>query len=300
MGIAGTAIVSGLLVILLYPGIAIRFADQTALGPNEQSTGEQIGIVSSSTAHDAPRRTPAPIAGNVLGTISTGVTKSRSNPPITQLISPRADLSATTKLPHEAPPQAPTVPVPDLKHVEIEAHQPLDPQKLASLATAEPPTVETTQVPPIPEHPNIETLRWRKVTFAKAGSIVLLPARLFKRSLASPSNADKIWTTRDGRALLRFRQTSQAEPLDIAKLRRDLLGFRYPRAELSNDTTTDRSLTVAGTLANERFQQHVILSCNKRQSFSWTLIYPQTEKVFFEKISNRMFRDIRKSAKNGC
>ncbi len=300
MGITGAAVISGLLVIQFYPGLAVRFADQTTHVANEKTTGEQVGILSSSTADHEQSAAPEPLASNVLGAISVAAAKSRSNPPITQLITPRADLAATTTLSNEAPPQTQTDPVPQFKQTEIQAHQPLDPQKLASLAPPEPPQEERAQLPPVPKHPNIETLRWRKLTIAKPGSTISLPTRLFKRSLASPSNADKIWTTRDGRALLRFRQKSRTRPFEIAKLRRELLDLRYPRAELSSDTTTARSLTVAGTLANERFQQRIVLSCNRRQSVSWTLIYPQAEQVFFEKVSNRMFRDIALTVKGNC
>ncbi|MEM8972152.1 MAG: hypothetical protein AAGD43_08845 [Pseudomonadota bacterium] len=300
VGIVGAAIVSGFLIIQLYPDIAVPFANPPTGGSIKTTSEEQTRAASSSKAHENVSRSPAPLASSVLGSTSKDAKKTRSNPPITQLISPLADTSAGLLQHRPLSAQTQKQPAPEPQKTEIQAHQPLDPQRLASLAPSEPPRVKQAPLPPIPDHPNIGSLRWKKLNIAESGSTVSLPTRLFKRSLASPSNADKIWTTLDGRALLRFRQKSQVKPFEIAKLRRDLLELRYPRADLSNDSTTDRSLTVAGKLANERFQQRVMLSCNKRQSVSWTLVYPLSEQIFFEKVSNRMFRHIIRASKSGC
>ena len=305
IGLVGTAIVSFFLVVQLYPGVAVPVTEQTTPTFSYAATAEHMATRSTSPTNEIPVSPSQSQATTSLTLKSDTVeesssAQSKSAPPIVRFASPLSASTPDSAPPNTAPPQ--TLPSPDqaLKQAEIEAHQATDMRRLANLAPETKPQISEAPVRPTPAHPDIDSLRWRRVTFAKSRLSVSLPARLFKRSLASPSRKDKIWATNDGRALFRFRRDLQANPFEIATVRRELLKQRYALADLSEDTMSARSLTVAGTLADERFHQRVLLSCGGRERLSWTIIYPLAEKIFFEKVSQQIFGSIIDSQKTKC
>jgi hypothetical protein len=135
-----------------------------------------------------------------------------------------------------------------------------------------------------------KTLRW--ASYQNAGFALQCPADVFVPD-AQRSNDGQSFLSLDGRARLFISAALNASGTTPAKLRRSLMAGPYRQAQFDYAPQRGTWFVLSGTLGGEMFYQRVTFSCDGQAFHTWSLVYPLSERTFYDRIVEEVHRRYR-------
>jgi len=103
------------------------------------------------------------------------------------------------------------------------------------------------------------------------------------------------FVSHDGHARLRISSFPNKNGATLAKYRRWLMDTRYVDAVYDYTPQRNNWFVLSGTRREEMFYERVTFSCDGRMIHGWQLIYPLTERNFYDAIVEKVHRSYRYS-----
>jgi DnaJ domain len=129
---------------------------------------------------------------------------------------------------------------------------------------------------------------WTTYRSARFGFGLSYPAEVF--AVADGEIDERTLVSRDGRALLRITAAPNIAGTTLANYRRALMEARYPDATFDYAPQRNFWFVLSGTRGEKMFYERITLSCDRKSIHGWQLIYPTTERVFYDPIIEAVHR----------
>lgn len=150
------------------------------------------------------------------------------------------------------------------------------------LAAATPPTIQKR-----------EPASWALHRSARFGFALKFPADVFTSISDTGENDDRLLVSGDGQALLRISSGPNGAGVTIDKYRQSLIAQRYAGATLDDAPRRNNWFVLSGALGEEMFYQRVTFSCDRRSVHGWLMVYPASERAFYDAIIEEIHRSYR-------
>src|SRR5262245_48544595 len=144
------------------------------------------------------------------------------------------------------------------------------------------------QVPPAPS----AVRSWVSYRNAAFGFALLYPGDVFV-SEASQPDGGRSFLSRDGHARLVVSAAVNTSGITLAKHRQSLVEGHYKDATFDYAPQRSTWFVLSGTVGDEIFYQRVTFPCDRRTFHSWKLVYPVTERTFYDRIVEAVHRRYR-------
>ena len=143
----------------------------------------------------------------------------------------------------------------------------------------------TQQMPP----PSSGARGWVSYRSANFGFTLQYPRDVF---LSDPAQSDegKTFLSRDGRARLVISAAVNTSGMPLTAHRRWLMEGAYKGAVLDYSPQRGHWFVLSGTFAEDMFYHRVTFSCDRRTLHAWKLVYPQAERMFYDRIVEEVHR----------
>lgn len=143
-------------------------------------------------------------------------------------------------------------------------------------------------VPPAPSQAH----DWATYRDARFRFALEYPGDVFAPDAARPNDA-KGFLSRDGRARLLISAAPNTSGMTLAKRRRSLMEDTYKDATFDYSPQRSTWFVLSGTLGTEMFYERVTFSCDGRALHGWKLVYPLSERTFYDRIVEEVHRRYR-------
>ena len=158
----------------------------------------------------------------------------------------------------------------------------------------EPPAVADTSARTA--HPSWRgTLDWASYRNARFGFTVKYPADIFVFEAAQSDERVKQFRSRDGRAALRIFGTPNPDGRTLIQYRTVLIQERYAKATLDYAPQRNTWFVLSGFSGGDIFYERVTFACDKRSFHGWMLVFPASERLLYDRITEEMHRNYRHS-----
>ena len=145
-------------------------------------------------------------------------------------------------------------------------------------------------------HPvQTDIVRWASYRSGRFGFTVEYPPDIF---VFEPAQSDEHVTrfrSRDGRAALRIFGTSNPAGRTLTQYRAALIQERYAKATLDYAPQRPTWFVLSGFSGDDIFYERVTFACDKRSFHGWMLVFPASERLLYDRITEAMHRKYRHS-----
>jgi len=131
---------------------------------------------------------------------------------------------------------------------------------------------------------------WTLYRSSRFGFAVRYPADVFASAGESDDDNVHILVSQDGRAVLRIFAAENVAGATLARYRRLLIAQRYSSATIDYAPQHHLWFALSGIRGGETFYERVTFSCNGRSIHGWEMIYPATERRFYDRIVEKVHR----------
>jgi len=133
---------------------------------------------------------------------------------------------------------------------------------------------------------------WVSYRNAAFGFALLYPGDVFV-SEASQPDGGRSFLSRNGHARLVVSAAVNTSGITLAKHRQSLVEGHYKDATFDYAPLRSTWFVLSGTVGDEIFYQRVTFPCDRRTFHSWKLVYPVTERTFYDRIVEAVHRRYR-------
>jgi curved DNA-binding protein CbpA len=145
-------------------------------------------------------------------------------------------------------------------------------------------------------HPvQTDIVHWASYRSARFGFTVEYPPDIF---VFEPAQSDEHVTrfrSRDGRAALRIFGTPNLAGRTLTQYRAALIQERYAKATLDYAPQRPTWFVLSGFSGDDIFYERVTFACDKRSFHGWMLVFPASERLLYDRITEEMHRKYRHS-----
>ena len=120
--------------------------------------------------------------------------------------------------------------------------------------------------------------------------MIAYPSNVFAPDTRKPIEGGHVLVSRDGRAWLLVATFENESQVTIEEYREQLLTENYPDAILDYAPFKKRSFVLSGTQGETHFYYRVNFTCAGKLINSWALIYPVTERKFYDRVVEAVAR----------
>ncbi|MGQ0673500.1 MAG: hypothetical protein ACT4N2_11585 [Hyphomicrobium sp.] len=131
---------------------------------------------------------------------------------------------------------------------------------------------------------------WTTVASEEFGFMIAYPANVFTPDDARSRDGGHVLVSRDGRARLLVATFENDGNASLDDYRRQLLDENYPDADLDFTPVSRKWFILSGTQGETHFYYRVNFTCGGRLINSWALIYPVSERRFYDRVVEAVAR----------
>ena len=140
-----------------------------------------------------------------------------------------------------------------------------------------------------------DAANWVSYRNAPFGFTVKYPADIFAPEAAQSDEHVKQFRSRDGRAALRIFGTPNLAGRTLVQYRTALIQERYGKASLHYAPQRNTWFVLSGFSGDDIFYERVTFACDRRSLHGWTLVFPASERLLYDPITEEMHRNYRHS-----
>jgi hypothetical protein len=138
-------------------------------------------------------------------------------------------------------------------------------------------------------------VHWASYRNARFGFTVKYPADIFSLEAAKSDERVKRFRSGDGRAALRIFGTPNLDGRTLSQYRTALIQERYAKATLDYAPQRNTWFVLSGFSGSDIFYERVTFACDKRSFHGWMLVFPASERLLYDRITEEMHRNYRHS-----
>ena len=127
----------------------------------------------------------------------------------------------------------------------------------------------------------------------KSGFALRYPADVFALAGADVEDEERLLLSKDRRAVLRISSVPNNSAITLTEYRRLLMETRYAGAKIVHTPQQSDWFVLSGTAGEETFYERITFSCDNRSIHSWLLVYPISERPFYDSIVEEIDRSYR-------
>lgn len=176
---------------------------------------------------------------------------------------------------------------------------------LAQVAIAAPSLIatetQTAHAAPIePRQPSVGD--WQTLSHERLGFQIDYPANVFRPAAQQPSEAGQVLVSHDGLAKLLIAAFDNDAEASLNDYRAHVLETSYPDADIDYAPVRRNWFVLSGTRNGTEFYERVSFTCAGRRITSWAILYPYTQRNYYNPILETIARTFRPSrtADSGC
>lgn len=125
---------------------------------------------------------------------------------------------------------------------------------------------------------------WSRAEDPRFGYLIAYPGNVFAPRPGPRQEGGQVLVSRDGRAKLLIATFVNESGATLDEYREQILSQNYAGATLDYAPVRKRSFVVSGTLGEMHFYEKVSFTCGGRLINSWALLYPATERAFYDRV----------------
>lgn len=131
---------------------------------------------------------------------------------------------------------------------------------------------------------------WTTIESARYGFLMAYPGSIFTPREGAARDEGRVLVSRDGSAQLLVAAFENEIAATLEEYREQLLSENYKGAALDYAPMKQRWFVVSGTRGDMHFYERVSFTCGGRLINSWALLYPVTERRFYDRVVEAIAR----------
>ncbi len=131
---------------------------------------------------------------------------------------------------------------------------------------------------------------WTKIESERYGFLMAYPGSVFTPREGASGDEGHVLVSRDGSARLLVAAFENEAETTLEEYRQQLLEENYKGAELDYAPIKRRGFIISGTQGSMHFYERVSFTCGGRLINSWALLYPVTERGFYDRVVEAIAR----------
>lgn len=131
---------------------------------------------------------------------------------------------------------------------------------------------------------------WGTVQSERFGFSIAYPRQVFEPDSSGAKEEGQVLVSSDGKARLIVGTFLNEENVTLADYRTQLLEDNYTGASLDYSPVKDKWFIISGTREGMHFYERVSFTCGGRLINSWAMLYPASDKRFYDRVVEAIAR----------
>lgn len=131
---------------------------------------------------------------------------------------------------------------------------------------------------------------WTTVINSRHGFEIAFPAKLFVQKGPTKTDEGNVYVSRDGKAQLLVGAFANTDHQSLQDYRKFLISDQYAGAKIGYAPIKDRWFVLSGDRNGQRFYQRVSFTCGGKLINSWAMLYPASERKFYDRVVDAIAR----------
>jgi curved DNA-binding protein CbpA len=136
---------------------------------------------------------------------------------------------------------------------------------------------------------------WSTYQNTRFGFALKYPADVFAFDTTPANDSGRTLVSHDGGATLHIFAAMNIAGTTLAKYRRSLIEKRYGGMVLDHMPQSKFWFVLSGTRGDKVLYEHVAFSCDGKSIHGWQMIYPLSERTFYDLVADEVHRNTRTS-----
>jgi hypothetical protein len=132
--------------------------------------------------------------------------------------------------------------------------------------------------------------QWETIQSERYGFMIAYPGSIFTPSETVSAEDGHVLVSRDGGARLLVGAFANETSATLAEYRAQLLSENYRGAAIDYAPMRKRWFVISGTRGDMHFYERVSFTCGGRLINSWALLYPASERRFYDRVVEAIAR----------
>lgn len=132
---------------------------------------------------------------------------------------------------------------------------------------------------------------WTTYQDARFGFALKFPTDLFVVDKEPTNDNVRTFHSQDGQALLRIFAAQNSAGMSLAEYRRSVIEDRYAGVVFGRTPQRRFWFVLSGTREEMLLYERVTFSCDGRSVHGWQMIYPLSERTFYDRIADEIHRN---------
>ena len=132
---------------------------------------------------------------------------------------------------------------------------------------------------------------WTTYQDARFGFVLKYPTDVFVFDKGPVNDNVRTFVSQDGQALLRIFAAQNSAGMSLAKYRRSVIEERYTGVVFGRTPQRRFWFVLSGTREEMMLYERVTFSCDSRSVHGWQMIYPLSERTFYDRIADEVHRN---------
>lgn len=142
---------------------------------------------------------------------------------------------------------------------------------------------------PIEPH-NPPVADWQTISHQSLGFKISYPGSVFRPAPVQPSPVGQVLVSHDGLAKLMIAAFDNDSGSSLTEYRAHVLETSYPRADIDYAPVRRSWFVLSGTRDGTVFYERVSFTCQGRRITSWAMLYPHTQRHYYDRILEQIAR----------
>ena len=132
---------------------------------------------------------------------------------------------------------------------------------------------------------------WTTYQNARFKFALKYPADVFPFDMGPANDNGHTLLSRDGGATLHIFAAANIVGTTLAKYRKSLIEKRYAGVALDHSRQSKFAFVISGSRGDKVFYEHVTFSCDGKSIHGWQMIYPSSERTFYDLVADEVYRN---------
>lgn len=138
-----------------------------------------------------------------------------------------------------------------------------------------------------------QNMQWQRFNLPASGVTLRVPLAVFQAPPPDDQAQGRLFVSHDGKAQLLVGAFENDDGRSIAQHRKFVRSTQYAGANIDYAPIRRRWFVLSGTKDTRTFYQRVTFTCGGRIISSWAMLYPTSEKRFYDRLVEGMHRSFR-------
>lgn len=131
---------------------------------------------------------------------------------------------------------------------------------------------------------------WATLRNERHGFLIAYPIEVFEQRGEPRTDEGRVLVSRDGKAQLLVGAFANEDSTSLEDYRNFLLQENYAGAEIDYAPMRRKWFVLSGTLGDREFYERVSFTCGGKLINSWAMVYPKSERRFYNRILEAVAR----------